>query len=147
MTTRHALVVEDTPTNLDFLVRLLTQAGFQVTGVPNGAEAVKFVNAQERLDLAVLDMQLPDMNGLDLTRMIRAQSENTYIVVASMHDERSLMDKVFVRGGNCYLVKPHGFMELFKRLTTTSIAELCADNYLVVDHYGPRTYHLIAKDS
>ena len=146
MSIKKALVVEDTPANLDFLERLLKQAGFEVTGVTNGADALTFINAQDQLSLAVIDMQLPDMNGLDLTRAIRERFDLAYVVVASMHDERSLMEKVFDRGGNCYLVKPHGFMELYKRLTTLSIAELCNADHTVIDQYGPRTYHRAARD-
>ncbi|GAB4521413.1 MAG: hypothetical protein OHK0046_32760 [Anaerolineae bacterium] len=138
--TRYALVVDDTPTNRDFLERLLTQAGFEVRGAGSGREALELCAALPELKLAVVDMKLPDMNGLSLTYALRKQYENAYIVVATMYDERSLMESVYAKGGNCFLVKPHGFMDLYRRLTTMDLRELCREDFMVIDQYGPRSF-------
>jgi DNA-binding response OmpR family regulator len=135
-----ALVVDDTPANRDFLERLLTQAKFDVRGAYTGKEALTHTESIDDLALAVVDMELPDTSGLDLTRKLRTKYPNVYIVVATMHDERYLMTNVFDRGGNCFLVKPHGFMELFKRLTTMSLDQLREGADTVIDQYGPRTF-------
>lgn len=134
-----ALVVDDTPANRDFLERLLAQANFDVHGASTYAEAVKIVNGLETLELAVVDIQLPDSNGLQLTAELRKKYPDAYLVVATMYDERSVIERVFRRGGNVYLVKPHGFMELYKRLTTTPLETLRQnDEHIVIDQYGPR---------
>ena len=134
-----ALVVDDTPANRDFLERLLAQANFDVHGASTYAEAVKIVNGLEALELAVVDIQLPDSNGLQLTAELRKKYPDAYLVVATMYDERSVIERVFRRGGNVYLVKPHGFMELYKRLTTTPLETLRQnDEHIVIDQYGPR---------
>jgi CheY-like chemotaxis protein len=145
MSERLALVVDDTPANRDFLERLLTQARFNVRGAENGNAALKALKDEDTLSLAVVDMQLPDMNGLQLTIELRERYPAALIVIATMYDERSLMDRAFQKGCNVFLVKPHGFMELFKRLTTTSIEDLRAQRYLVIDQYGPRTYTPISR--
>ena len=135
-----ALVVEDTPANRDFFERLLAQAKYTACGASTGKEALEKASEKDHLDLAVIDMQLPDMSGLQLTSELRKRFPQCYIVVATMHDERSLMNRVFEKGGNCYLVKPHGFMELFKRLTTSSTDDLCKQGCIVIDQYGPRGF-------
>ncbi|GAB4318135.1 MAG: hypothetical protein Kow00117_08330 [Phototrophicales bacterium] len=137
---KNALVVDDTPANLDFLVRLLTQAGFEVKGEPTGKGAATYMEQISDLALAVVDMQIPDISGLQLTQKIRSRYPNAYIVVATMHDQRSLMQSVFDKGGNCFLVKPHGFMELFKRLTTVDLNTLRNGECTVIDQYGPRAF-------
>lgn len=140
-----ALVVDDTPANRDFLERLLKQAGFDILGASTGKAALGLVENLDELALALIDMQLPDMPGLQLTYDLRRRFPHAYIVVATMHDERSLMESVFVKGGNCFLVKPHGFMELYRRLTTVSIKDLLETECVVIDQYGPRNFSRISR--
>lgn len=138
MTNKVALVVDDTPANLDFLERLLLMANFEIRGASTYKQAMEQIADLDELALAVVDIQLPDSNGLRLTEDLRKKYPDAYLVVATMYDERSLIDRVFNRGGNVYLVKPHGFMELYKRLTTNPIEKLRKDDHLVIDQYGPR---------
>jgi two-component system, OmpR family, response regulator len=145
MTEKYALVVDDTPANRDFLERLLTMAGFKVRSALDGETALAQYQAGDELQLAVVDMELPDMSGLQLTSILRHKFPDTYIVVATMHDERSLMESVFTKGGNAFLVKPHGFMELFKRLTTLDLVKMRDGDYVVIDQYGPRVFTLAQK--
>lgn len=140
---KNALVVEDTPANRDFVERLIKQAGFEVHGAANGITALEIIQREQTLSLAMIDMQLPDVNGLQLVYQLRQTHPETYVVVATMHDERALMQSVHQKGGNCFLVKPHGFMELFKRLTTMSLSDLMAEDFVVIDQYGPRTSSLV----
>lgn len=140
MTEKIALVIDDTPANRDFLERLMVMAGFKIVGASSGKAALEQAEALESLTIALVDMELPDMNGLQVTSDLRKRFPDAYLVVATMHDERSLMQSVLEKGGNCFLVKPHGFMELFKRLTTTSIDELRNGPYTVIDHFGPRIF-------
>lgn len=140
MADRIALVVDDTPANRDFLERLLKQARFDVRGAGSGGDALAQMKAVDQLALALIDIQLPDMSGLQLTERLRQRYPNAYLVVATMHDERSLMQSVFEKGGNCFLVKPHGFMDLFQRLTTASLDDLREGDPLMIDQYGPRPF-------
>jgi len=139
MSKRIALVVDDTPANRDFVERLMVQADFEVRGASSFAEAIQQVEGLEQLALALVDIQLPDSNGLQLTQELRRKYPDAYLVVATMYDQRSLVEQVFTIGGNVYLVKPHGFMELFKRLTTSDMETLRNEGNLIIDQYGPRT--------
>jgi CheY-like chemotaxis protein len=145
MTDKNALVIDDTAANREFLERLITAAGFQVTGVQNAQGALDAAKEWKDLKLALIDMELPDMNGLTLTSLLRKQFPEAVLAVATMHDEVSLMESVFEKGGNIFLVKPHGFMELYKKLTTQDLATLRTGEPMVIDQYGPRSFSVAAK--
>lgn len=145
MSQKTALVIDDTAANLDFLERLITAAGFTVKAANSGKAALEHLRGVDDLTLAVVDMQLPDMNGLQLTAGLRQRYPAAYLVVATMYDERSLMDASFQKGSNAYLVKPHGFMELFKRITTMDLNQLRESGPIVIDQYGPRPFALEAR--
>jgi two-component system, cell cycle sensor histidine kinase and response regulator CckA len=140
MSNKLALVVDDTPANRDFLERLLIAAHFSVLGADRVKSALDKVKGLATLDLALVDMQLPDMNGLVLAAELRQLFPKAYIVIATMYDDRSLMQNAFSKGCNVFLVKPHGFMELFKRLTTNDIATLRDGPCMLIDQYGPRPF-------
>lgn len=145
MSPKKALIVEDTAANRIFFERLLQQAGFDVTGVETGQDALQKINESDSWSLALIDMEIPDISGLELTSRIRKRFPNTCIVVATMHDERSLMQSAFDKGCDVFLVKPHGFMELFKRLTTEGPAGLQESRPFVIDQYGPRKFKAVAS--
>ncbi len=140
MIDRTALVVDDVPANREFLERLLATARFTVTGVGSGKAALNAITDMDDLTLAMVDMKLPDMHGLDVTVALRKRYPNAMIVIATMYDSHSLMRDAFTKGCNVFLVKPHGFMELFKRLTTIEMSELRSTQCLVIDQYGPRVF-------
>lgn len=140
MSEKIALVVDDTPANRDFLERLLTQAGFVIHGASDGKQALALMDKLDQIDLAMIDIELPDIPGLQLTYDLRKRHDETYIVVATMHDERSLMESVFSKGGDCFLVKPHGFMELYRRLTTKSLTELRDGDPVIINQYGVQEF-------
>jgi len=147
MPERLALVVDDVGANREFVVRLLSGAKFKVISGSTGKAALDLIVLQDDLPMAIVDMKLPDMSGLDLVVELRKKFPKSYLVVASMYDERSTMDKAFAAGCNVYLVKPHGFMELFKRLQQSELTALCADPPLVIDQYGPRLFKPLDKPS
>jgi CheY-like chemotaxis protein len=140
MVAKKALILEDTAANRMFFERLLMQAGFEVVGAEKGKEALEKAQTMGEMDLAILDMEIPDITGLEMTHRLRQQFPNACIVVATMHDERSLMQSAFSKGCDVFLVKPHGFMDLFKRLTTEGSASLHQNRPLVIDQYGPRAF-------
>jgi len=145
MSERIALVVDDTPANRDFVERLMMAARFSVRTADSGQAALKCVKDGDNVALAIVDMQLPDISGLQLTSELRQRYPNAVLVIATMYDERSLMDSAFQKGCNIFLVKPHGFMELFKRLTTMSLDVIRNECCMVIDQYGPRAFTSISR--
>jgi CheY-like chemotaxis protein len=136
----EALVIDDEPANRDFLIRLLEQAKLKVRGASTAAEALQAVKEIENLTLIVIDNKLPDMDGVELLCQLRPKYPSTRMIMATMLDERALMAKAFDNGCDVFLVKPHGFMELFRRLQMP--APPGEDNLkrLIIDQYGPRPY-------
>ncbi len=140
MLTKPALVVDDNLANRDFLERLMVSAGFDVVSACTGQEALVYAQNQTELLLALLDMELPDMNGIQLTAALRARHPQAYIVVATMHDDYSIIESSMRKGANVFLVKPHGFMELYRRLTTTDFSTLREQGAVIIDQYGVRPF-------
>lgn len=134
-----AVVVDDEPANRDFLERLIRLAGFTVHGASTAAQALEAARAVPSLALALVDQELPDMPGVDLIRSLRAENPQALLVMATMHDARELIDRAFQAGVDVYLVKPHGFMELFRRLQTAE-SDTTQLRQLIIDQYGLRPY-------
>lgn len=140
MSDRIALVVDDVSANREFLERLLVGAKFKVLSSGTGSQALKLVADLPALPLAIVDMKLPDTTGLELAVKLRQHFPDTYLVVATMLDERSLIEQSFAAGCNAFLVKPHGFMELYKRLTNTEEDIAKAWPHMIIDQFGPRVF-------
>jgi DNA-binding response OmpR family regulator len=135
----YAVVVDDEPANRDFLERLLQQASFKVTGASNAKDALHAARTVPQLALAVIDWELPDSTGLDLLKLIRQENPEATLVIATMHDERSMMSDAFRAGCNVFLVKPHGFMELFQRLKLGDTNQSLL-NRVIIDQHGARAF-------
>jgi len=131
-----AVIVDDEPANRDFLVRLITQAQFEAHGAASGQAALELAASFDPPpQLAIVDSQLPDIAGVEVIGELRARYPEMLIIMATMLDDRPLMDKAFARGCNAFLVKPHGFMELFKRLQKGEPL-----HQLLFDQYGVRPF-------
>jgi two-component system KDP operon response regulator KdpE len=108
------LVVEDEPQVMRFLRATLPAHGYRVVEAANGAQAL--VEAQTRqVDLVLLDLGLPDIDGLAVTRRIRGWSMVPIVVVSARGQEQ---DKVAAldAGADDYLTKPFGTDELLARM-------------------------------
>lgn len=147
MNTRTALVVDDAPANRDFLERLLNGAKFKVIGASSGQKALTAVADLKELTLAVVDMKLPDMSGLKLMTELHQRFPTTLLVIATMFDERNMMEEAFRQGCHIFLVKPHGFVELYQRLMTGDVKLIREGPHLLIDQYGPREFKLTASQS
>ena len=109
------LVVEDEKRIADFLCRGLQGAGYAVDAAPNGGTALEFVHATD-YDLVILDMMLPDMDGLQVLEKMRDRRAGPPVLILSARD--ALDDRVrgLEQGADDYLVKPFAFVELLARV-------------------------------
>lgn len=108
------LVVEDEKRIADFLSRGLQSAGYAVDVVHTGGDAVERVHSTE-YDLVVLDLGLPDVDGLVVLEKIRNRKIIPPVLILSARD--SVDDRVrgLEQGADDYLVKPFAFVELLAR--------------------------------
>jgi two-component system, OmpR family, response regulator RegX3 len=111
----HLLVVEDDEAIAVPLVRGLERSGYEVTRVATGREALDV----DGVDLVLLDLGLPDLDGYEVCRRLRAASGVPIIVVTARGDEG---DRVLglELGADDYVVKPFGIRELVARVRAVS---------------------------
>lgn len=110
----HILVVDDEPGILRAVRTVLDRRGFQVHEAETGMEALASYK-RERPDLILLDLGLPDIEGLEVIRQVRATS-NVPIVVLSVREAEQDKVRALDLGADDYLIKPFGIEELLARI-------------------------------
>jgi CheY-like chemotaxis protein len=107
------LVVEDFADNRFMMRRLLEMSGYHVIEAVNGKEAVEMAE-RDRPDLILMDLSLPQLDGLDATRRIRELDglERVPIVAVSAHDTSDFHADALAAGCNEYITKPIDFDQL-----------------------------------
>jgi two-component system phosphate regulon response regulator OmpR len=108
------LLIEDDPRLADMVKNYLGEAGFSVTVASLGMAAIA-LEARETFDALVLDLMLPDMDGLEVCRQIRARSQTPILMLTARGDA---MDRVvgLEIGADDYLPKPFEPREMLARL-------------------------------
>jgi len=105
------LVVEDEKRIADFLSRGLESGGYAVDVAGDGNAAVEMVHATE-YDLIILDLGLPDMDGMTVLKKIRTRKTSPPVLILSARDAVDDRVKGLEGGADDYLVKPFAFVEL-----------------------------------
>ena len=111
----HVLVVDDEPHLLRAVTMNLTGRGYRVTTATTAAAALGLV-AAERPDLVVLDLGLPDLDGLDVIRLLRERGIDIPIVVLSARSASQEKVAALNLGAADYITKPFDMSELVARL-------------------------------
>ena len=115
MTTQpHILVIDDEPQILRALRTILTARQFRVSTATTGTEGLALA-ATSQPDLIILDLSLPDMDGMEVCRQLREWTQTPVIVLSvrdSEHDKVAALD----HGADDYLTKPFGIDELMARI-------------------------------
>lgn len=104
---QRVLVVEDNPLNLELAADLLEADGFAVMIAQTGQEGLALAQ-QERPDLILMDIQLPGMDGLDATRLLKTDpsTERIPVVALTAHAMRGDEELIFGAGCDGYITKP-----------------------------------------
>ena len=111
---RTILVVDDEPTLRETLVEALEGEGFRVVAAADGRQALSAFRA-ERPDLVLLDLMLPELSGIEVCRIIRAESGVPIVMLTAKDSE---LDKVvgLELGADDYVTKPFSLRELSARI-------------------------------
>ncbi len=111
---RTLLIVDDEPTLRETLVENFEQDGFRVVAAADGPEALRQFR-EEKPDLVVLDLMLPEMSGVEVCRIIRQESEVPILMLTAKDSE---IDKVvgLELGADDYVTKPFSLRELQARI-------------------------------
>ncbi|MBW2510593.1 MAG: response regulator transcription factor [Deltaproteobacteria bacterium] len=116
MTAPHILVVEDEEHIAQGLVFNLEQEGYQVTHAETGSAAMQIFD-NERFDLVVLDLMLPDGHGIDLCKKMRETSPQLPILILTALGEEHSRVKGLQAGADDYLGKPFNLEEFLLRVS------------------------------
>ena len=107
MVSLKLLIVEDDIASLELMTEVFTSLEAEVRPVSDSQKAAGLVN-QERFDGIFLDLEMPNLHGFDLARLIRKSSWNksTPIIIVTGRDQRDTMQQAFSIGATFYLQKP-----------------------------------------
>jgi two-component system cell cycle response regulator DivK len=116
---KNILCIEDNPDNMLLLRRILQSSGYDLLLANKGLEGVNLAETED-VDLILLDINLPDIDGYEVTRRLRASQKralaHTPIIVISANALKGDAQKALSAGCNLYLTKPIDIHELSERV-------------------------------
>jgi class 3 adenylate cyclase/CheY-like chemotaxis protein len=118
VTSPRVLVVDDQPPNIRLLEAILTPRGYDVRAASSGEEALRAI-AETEVDLVLLDIVMPGMDGYEVCRRIREQTDTAYlpvVMVTASGDEQKV--KALEAGADDFLTKPINQSELLARVAS-----------------------------
>ena len=113
------LIAEDDPVSNEMLGFLLKQWGYQVVATRNGVEAWQALQANDAPRLAILDWQMPEMDGVEVVRHVRlnADLKHVYLLILTSMSRPDEIVSGLEAGANDYIIKPFKAPELRARLS------------------------------
>ena len=138
------LVVDDEPQIRTLLKATLTRAGYAVVEAANGREALN-AKSIDKPDLVLLDLGLPDRDGLELVTLLR-QEPRTALIVISARDQTDQKVAALDLGADDYVTKPFDTEELLARVRASLRHRLASEAERQVVEAGPVTIDLLERN-
>ncbi len=113
---RTILVVEDNGALRRLMLRILAGCGYVVLEAASGSQALELFRQQGTVDLAILDMVMPGMSGLDVAAEIERQQPGTKILYVTAHGSSVAIDSISNRTPDRVLLKPFDAADLIDRV-------------------------------
>lgn len=132
--TQRILLIEDDIRLADLVREYLSEAGFRITHAPNGSKGLELA-ARDVFDAVVLDLMLPDIDGLDVCRQMRTRGDTPILMLTARGDT---MDRIIglELGADDYLPKPFEPRELLARLKAVLRRHKTAGNRADILRFG-----------
>ena len=137
------LVIDDEPPIRKLLRMRLSTQGYDVVEAQNGKIALELLGQSPAL--IILDLGLPDIQGIDLLRMIRDRNDNVPIVVLSSRGDEAVKVQALDLGADDYLTKPFGMDELLARMRAALRHQLLVQGELPVFRAGNLSVDLVRR--
>jgi two-component system, OmpR family, KDP operon response regulator KdpE len=137
------LVIDDEPPIRKLLRMRLSTQGYDVVEAQNGKIALELL--AQRPALIILDLGLPDIQGIDLLRMIRGRGDNVPVVVLSSRGDEAVKVQALDLGADDYLTKPFGMDELLARMRAALRHQLLVHGELPVFRVGNLSVDLVRR--
>ncbi len=121
-------IVDDHPIVMEGLQKILMQAYSYVSTIcfTTGNECLQYImNAEDEMDIILLDITLPDINGIDLCKKIKTISHSTRVLAFSNHNERSTIIRMLQNGASGYLLKNASADELVGCINEALDGQIC----------------------
>jgi two-component system chemotaxis response regulator CheY len=105
---KKVLVVDDSPTVRQQVSTALKQAGFEVVEACDGADGVSKVEADPMIGMAILDVNMPRMNGLEMLENVKGNGKNPnlHVIMLTSEGQQSLIERAKKAGAKGWIVKP-----------------------------------------
>ena len=110
------LLIEDDPTSRDYMMEILKPSGVELLWSETGKEALKLFREKQTIDLVLLDLKLPDLDGLKVAREIRLSDNKTPIIAQTAYAMSGDAQKSLRAGCNAYISKPIDRNELVDKI-------------------------------
>ena len=110
--TPKVLIVDDDETNREYLSALLDALGFGAEGAASGREALERLSRLPALDMVILDVVMPELDGVETLRRYRAGGGKAPVVMCSALDEADTVVRAMRAGASDYITKPFNAEEL-----------------------------------
>ena len=108
------LVVEDEPSNYIYIRDLLSEYNYKIIHAKNGKDAVDIINNKIEVDLILMDLKMPVMNGIQATKEIRKTNKTVPVIAQTAYVMLEDKNKAFNAGCNDFLAKPITFKAFSK---------------------------------
>lgn len=108
------LIAEDDRTNFEFLKKVVERTGAEVLRAKDGKEAVDLFQEKDNIDLVLMDIMMPEMNGYEASRLIKKMNKKTPIIAQTALAMEGDAEKVLGSGCDDYISKPIRIIELHK---------------------------------
>ncbi|WP_419786038.1 ATP-binding protein [Pseudodesulfovibrio sp.] len=139
----HLLLVEDNPLNQRFMTQFLGQAGYRVTVAGNGRQGLEALRRHGRsLDMVLMDIQMPEMDGLEATACIRSGDGRAFdpsipIIALTAYAMKGDRDRMIEAGMDGYVSKPVEMEVLFRAMDRAMHGRPCLDDQSELSDSAP----------
>lgn len=115
--TRTILIVEDEQNNFILLAEILKLTGSKILEAKNGIQAVDLVRSENKIDLVLMDLMMPEMNGYEATREIKKLRPTLPVIAQTAYSDAKQREKSLETGCDGYISKPYNPPELLKLIS------------------------------